>query len=202
MAVCSLLESQQSSTICFLWGEQKRLSVTKCCVLAHLQPVFVHAYSCRVDKTGETPGLGPCAHLSYCHVYRQHSELPQTNVHSLWRNTVKEAATFHLSADIQSLQVSLWWTDKGKVSKKILTFWGAAKEKQDRDMILPIYWGDLIEVHHVFARGAEGGKFRITITLNIKRVLSDLEFMGTSKNKNKMTPNLNQLIETCKCKSK
>lgn len=100
VAVCPLLESQQSSTICFLWGEQKQLSVTKCCVVAHLQPVFVYSYSCCVDKTSETPGLAPCAHLSYRHEYCQHSELPQINVHSLSWNTVKEAATFHLSADI------------------------------------------------------------------------------------------------------
>lgn len=71
-------------------------------------------------------------------------------------------------------------------------------------MILPIYSGELIEVHHVFARGAEGGEFRITITLNINKSIFSfrLGIYGYLKNKNKMTPNLNQLIDTCKCKSK
>lgn len=82
VAVCSLLESQRSSTVCSLWVEQKRLSVTKCCVVPHLQPVFVYACSCRVDNTSETPGFATCAHLWYCHVYCHLSELPQTNVHS------------------------------------------------------------------------------------------------------------------------
>lgn len=83
VAVCSMLESRQSSTVCSLYLEQKRLSVTKCCVVPHLQPVFVYACTCCVDNTSETPGLATCAHLWCCHVYCHLSELPQTNVHSL-----------------------------------------------------------------------------------------------------------------------
>lgn len=49
-------------------------------------------------------------------------------------------------------------------------------------MILPIYWGELFEVHHVFACGEED-EFQIDILLNIHRVFSalNLELIGTSK---------------------